>query len=92
MRAYPARVASLAFITALTATWIVRGQTAANQSLVVIENLGLPAIDEGVVQDDSHTPNTDEAIRRRALGAASPPGGRARDRPLRSGARHREVP
>ena len=70
MRTYPARVALLAFITALTATWIVRGQTAANQSMVVIENLGLPAIDEGVVQDDSHAPNTAEAIRRRALGAA----------------------
>jgi len=70
MRTYPARVAVLAFIAALTASWIVRGQTAANQSLVVIENLGLPAIDEGVVEDDSHAPNTAEAIRRRALGAA----------------------
>jgi len=70
MRAYPARVAVLAFVAALTASWIVRGQTAANHSLVVLENLGLPAIDEGVLQDDSHAPNTAEAIRRRALGAA----------------------
>jgi serine protease len=69
MRAYPARVAFLVFFTALTASWIVRGQTT-NQPLVVIENLGLPAIDNGVVQDDSHAPNTAEAIRRRALGAA----------------------
>src|SRR5687767_12546142 len=69
MRTCPARVAFLVFVTALTASWIVRGQTA-NQSLVVIENLGLPAIDTGVVQDESHAPNTAEAIRRRALGAA----------------------
>ena len=64
------RVALIAFITALTATWIVRGQTAADQSMVVIEHLGLPGIDVGVLQDDSHTPNAPEAIRRRALGAA----------------------
>jgi hypothetical protein len=54
----------------LTATWIVRGQTAADQSMVVIEHLGLPGIDVGVLQDDSHTLNAPEAIRRRALGAA----------------------
>ena len=70
MRAYPARVACLVFVAALTAGWIVRGQTAANQSLVVLEDLGLPAIDAGVLQDDSHRPNSAEAIRRRALGAA----------------------
>ena len=68
MRTNPARVALLAFVTVLTACWIVQGQTAANRSLVVVENLGLPAIDEGVLQDDSHTPNAAEAIRRRALG------------------------
>ena len=70
MRTYAARVACLVCFTALTAGWIVRGQTAANQSMVVLEHLGLPAIDEGVLQDDSHRPNSTEAIRRRALGAA----------------------
>jgi serine protease len=57
-------------MTALTAGWIVRGQPAADQSLVVIEHLGLPAIDRGVSQDDSHTPDAAEAISRRAIGAA----------------------
>src|SRR6187397_384410 len=70
MRTFPFRVALPAFITILAATWIVRGQTIADQPLVVIEHLGLPAIDGGVLQDDSHAPNTAEAIRRRALGAA----------------------
>ncbi len=64
------RVVLIAFITLLTATWIVRGQTAADQSMVVIEHLGLPGIDVGVLQDDSHTPDAPEALRRRALGAA----------------------
>jgi len=70
MRTYSARVALLAVLAALTASWIVSGQTAANEPLTVVEHLGLPAIDEGVLQDDSHAPNTPEAIRRRALGAA----------------------
>ena len=41
--------------------------------MVVIEHLGLPGIDMGVLQDDSHTPNAPEAIRRRALGAGQAP-------------------
>ena len=70
MRTSPVSVALLTLFAALAATWIVRGQTAGNQSLVIVEHLGLPGIDQGVLQDDSHAGNTAEATQRRALGAA----------------------
>src|SRR5258708_39974764 len=45
----------------------LRGQTGDESRLVIQEHLGLPAIDEGLLQDDSHTPSSVEARRRAAL-------------------------
>ena len=45
----------------------LRGQTADESRMVIQEHLGLAAIDEGVIQDDSHTPSSLETRRRAAL-------------------------
>ena len=37
------------------------------RSLIVAEHVGLPAIDEGVIQEESHAPDAPEAIKRAAL-------------------------
>src|SRR4030095_9741021 len=54
---------------AALATLVVRAQTADPNRYVIRENVGLPAIDEGVLVDDSHTPDSDEARRRLAVRA-----------------------
>src|SRR5476651_543242 len=43
------------------------GQTADESRMVIQEHLGLAAIDEGLIQDDSHTPSSIENRRRVAL-------------------------
>jgi serine protease len=45
----------------------LRGQTADESRMVIQEHLGLAAIDEGLIQDDSHTPSSLETRRRAAL-------------------------
>jgi len=51
------------------ATLALRAQDPAARPFVVRENVGLPAVDEGVLADDSHAPNTIEARRRAAVAA-----------------------
>ena len=41
-----------------------RGQTPDSRSFSVLENVGLPAVDEGVIQEETHAPHTPEALRR----------------------------
>lgn len=48
----------------------LRGQTADDPRMVVLQNVGLPAIDEGVVTDESHTPGAPASARRAAIHAA----------------------
>jgi len=45
----------------------LRGQTTDGSRLVIQEHLGLPGIDEGLIQDDSHTPSSPETRRRAAF-------------------------
>src|SRR5471032_2647382 len=48
----------------------LHGQTADAPRMVVLQNVGLPAIDEGVVTDESHTPDAPASARRAAIHAA----------------------
>jgi serine protease len=45
----------------------LRGQTADESRMLIQEHLGLAAIDEGLIQDDSHTPSSPETRRRAEL-------------------------
>ena len=56
--------------TVLVAAGLVltlRGQTAGDWRLQILEHVGLPAIDEGMIADESHTPSSPETLRRAAL-------------------------
>lgn len=44
-----------------------RGQARDGRSFTVLEHVGLPAVDEGVIHDETHAPGTPEALRRTAL-------------------------
>ena len=48
----------------------LRGQVTDESRLQILQNVGLPAIDEGLLQDDSHTPASAETRQRAALRAA----------------------
>src|SRR5947209_4260949 len=50
-----------------------RGQTSTSEAspLVILENVGLPAIDRGVIPDESHTPDSPESLRRRSIQSGS---------------------
>ena len=45
----------------------LRGQMADESRLVILQNVGLPAVDEGLLQDDSHRPSSDETRQRTAV-------------------------
>ncbi len=45
----------------------LRGQTADEPQMLIQEHLGLAAVDEGLIQDDSHTPSSPETRLRAAL-------------------------
>jgi serine protease len=45
----------------------LRGQVAGGQRLQILESVGLPAIDEGLLQDDTHTPSSPTTRQRTAL-------------------------
>jgi len=45
---------------------VVRGQSA-DERHVIIQNLGLPAVDEGLLVDETHAPHTTETLRRVAM-------------------------
>jgi len=45
----------------------LRGQVADSARLQILESVGLPAIDQGVLQDDSHSPSSSAARQRTAL-------------------------
>jgi serine protease len=66
-----ARGARAACVAALFAASVlaVRGQSGYEHH-VIIENLGLAGVDEGLIRDASHAPDTDAAIRRATIRAA----------------------
>ena len=45
---------------------VARGQSP-DERHVILENVGLPAVDEGVIVDETHTPATRETLRRAAI-------------------------
>ena len=70
MRLFPARTVLVGLAAAALAV-AVRGQTAAAPRLIVLENVGLPAVDVGVTTDTSHAPGTAEAEKRRGLNTSA---------------------
>ena len=48
----------------------LRGQTPDDPRIVILQNVGLPAVDEGLVIDESHTPDASASARRAAIHAA----------------------
>src|SRR5438132_392507 len=58
------------FLCAAMAALVVSGpraQSGASSSVVVLGNVGLPAIDEGVIAEESHTPHSPESVKREAI-------------------------
>src|SRR5471030_775654 len=76
-----ALVATVAVAGVLVMT--LRGQTE-EPRFVVLQGVGLPAIDEGAIRDESHTPASPQAVQKRALLAAL-----STDRVSSSGSRYR---
>src|SRR5678815_1335929 len=63
-----ARISAFALAGAATML-VVHGQSTVERH-VVLEHVGLPAVDEGLIVDETHAPNTREARRRAATRAA----------------------
>jgi serine protease len=62
----------------------LRGQAIVESSFAILQNVGLTAVDEGVIRDESHTPASEQTMRKRALMAAL-----STDRVSASGTRYR---
>src|SRR6476659_1696874 len=73
--------AAIAFAGGLVLT--VRGQTD-HTALQILQYVGLPAVDEGLIADDSHTPSSPATLRRAAMLQAA-----LQDRVGASGGRYR---
>src|SRR5262245_52720135 len=52
------------------AVFVVHGQAPVDAPLVILANVGLPAIDAGISFEETHTPASPEAIRRAAIRTA----------------------
>ena len=59
---------SVVVLAIAISTLVVRGQSG-DERHVIFPNLGLSAIDEGVLLDETHAPRTPEALRRAATRA-----------------------
>jgi serine protease len=84
MRRLRARTTCAAIAIAAALVSPLRGQAGQNL-LQILQNVGLPAVDEGLLQDESHTPASAETRRRAAIRAAL----RVQDRVGPSGTRYR---
>ena len=62
-----ARTVSATIAIACGLAMTLRGQVAGGQRLQILESVGLPAIDEGLLQDDTHTPSSPTTRQRTAL-------------------------
>jgi len=67
MGRFRARTVCATLVVAGGLVMTLRGQVADESRLQILENVGLPAVDEGLLQDDSHTPVAPEARQRAAL-------------------------
>jgi serine protease len=67
MRRFRVRTVCATIVVAGGLVMTLRGQVADGSRLQILENVGLPAVDEGLLQDDSHTPTAPETRQRAAL-------------------------
>jgi serine protease len=67
MGRFRARIVCATIVVAGGLVMTLRGQVADGSQLQILENVGLPAVDEGLLQDDSHTPQAPETRQRAAL-------------------------
>ena len=67
MRGFRALPVCATVLVAAGLVLTLRGQTAGDWRLQILEHVGLPAIDEGMIADESHTPSSPETLRRAAL-------------------------
>src|ERR1700712_1450789 len=67
MSRFRVRAACAAIAIAAGLVLTVRGQDTPDTRLQILQSVGLPAIDEGLLQDDSHTPSSVENRQRAAL-------------------------
>ena len=63
-----ARISSLVICSAAIGL-VAHGQSSVERH-VILEHVGLPAVDEGLIVDETHAPNTPEAKKRAAMRAA----------------------
>jgi serine protease len=84
MSRFRARTAGAAITIAAGLVLTLRGQVDQGR-LQILQNVGLPAIDEGLLQEETHTPSSAETRRRAALRAAL----QVQDRIGASGTRYR---
>src|SRR5215212_8584596 len=82
MSRFRARTWSLSILAVAALAIVVRGQTR-DVSRMFIHSVGLPAIDQGVLSDETHTPAAAETARRAALQSSL-----LRDRIGRAGTRY----
>src|SRR2546423_3284228 len=66
MLRFRARTPAAALMVAAALVLTLRGQAPDTRPALQIADVGLPAIEEGVVWDDSHTPSSDRARAARA--------------------------
>src|ERR1700730_15008873 len=67
MRGFRARLLCVTGVVAVGLVLGLRGQTADDSRFAVLANVGLPAVDEGALADDSHRPTSPETLRRAAF-------------------------
>jgi serine protease len=67
MRGFRVRLLCVTAVVAAGLVLSLRGQTADNARFSILENVGLPAVDEGAIFDESHTPSSPETLRRAAF-------------------------
>ena len=59
--------ASLTLAAAAAAVFVLHGQSGPDANFVVLEGVGLPAVDQGAIPDESHAPASSETRRRADL-------------------------
>ena len=67
MGRFRAQAACAAIVVACGLVLTLRGQTANDARLQILEHVGLPGIDEGMIADESHTPSSPQTRARAAL-------------------------
>ncbi|MGH9140212.1 MAG: hypothetical protein ACRD2I_03610, partial [Vicinamibacterales bacterium] len=67
MRRFRARVLAVALVLATGLVLTLRGQVIDEARLEILQDVGLPAVDEGVIADQSHLAGSPGSARRSAF-------------------------